>query len=115
MKLSLLSLPVALTLAFSAHAADFSTKISDVHLCCGGCVKGVQAAVDKVSGVTMTADKDAGTVTLTGPNKGAVQKAADALVQAGYFGKSSEPSIKLAPTTGAKGKKVQSLEVEGVH
>ena len=111
----LVTLTATLALVLSARAADVSAKISDVHLCCGSCVKGVQAAVGKVPGVTVSADKDTGTVTLSGPNKGAVQKAADALVEAGYFGKCSEPGIKLNDNTGAKGKKVQSLEVEGVH
>jgi copper chaperone CopZ len=36
-------------------------------------------------------------------------------VAAGYFGKSSDPEIKLISKTGAKGEKVKSLEVEGVH
>ena len=44
-----------------------------------------------------------------------MQKAADALVAAGYFGKSSNPDIKVATDTGAKGEKVQSLKVEDVH
>jgi len=53
--------------------------------------------------------------TLTGSDKAAVQKAADALVAAGYFGKSSNSEIKLAADAGAKGKKVQTLKLEGVH
>src|SRR6266481_8398982 len=44
-----------------------------------------------------------------------VQKAADALVAAGYFGKSSDPEIKMNAKTGAKNQKVKSLEIEGVH
>jgi copper chaperone CopZ len=60
-------------------------------------------------------DKDEGTVTLTGPDKASVQKAADALVAAGYYGKSSNEEIKLASDTGAKGKKVETLKLEGVH
>jgi copper chaperone CopZ len=75
----------------------------------------VQTAVSKVEGVTAAADRDAGTVTLTGADKAALQKAADALVAAGYFGKSSDSSIKISNQTGAKGQKVQSLKVEGVH
>jgi len=37
------------------------------------------------------------------------------LVAAGYFGKSSNAGVKLAPNTRAKGAKVQTLKVEGVH
>ena len=115
MKISLASIMIACALVLSARAADVTTKISDVHLCCQSCVKGVQKAVEKVKGATATVDKDAGMVELTGPDTATVQKAADALVAAGYFGKSSDASIKLAADSGAKGKKVQTLKLEGVH
>jgi periplasmic mercuric ion binding protein len=115
MKISLFAILTALALALSARAADVSTKVSDVHLCCQSCVKGVEKAVAGAKDVTATVDKDAETVTLTGPDAASVQKAADALVAAGYFGKSSDANIKMAADTGAKGKKVQTLKLEGVH
>jgi copper chaperone CopZ len=115
MKTILLSIAMAVALAFSIQAADVSVKLSDVHLCCQGCVKGVQAAVGKVQGVTVKADKDEGTVSLSGPDQATVQKAVDALVAGGYFGKSSDASVKLKANAGATGRKVQSLKVEGVH
>ena len=107
-------LVIASMMALSVKA-ETSTKISDVHLCCPSCVKGVEKAVADVADVTVAVDKTAGTVTLTGPDKASVQKAANALVAAGYFGKSSDAGIKLANDTGAKGKKVQTLKLEGVH
>jgi copper chaperone CopZ len=105
------------TLAFvtAAQAGEVSAKLSGVHLCCPSCVKGVNKAVEGVQGVTATANQEQGIVTLTGPDTAAVQKAADALVAAGYYGKSSDPAIKLNGETGAKGKNVKSLEVENVH
>lgn len=106
---------ISLAGVFSTRAADVSTKISDVHLCCQSCVRGVEKAVATVKGVAAVVDKDAETVTLAGPDKASVQKAADALVAAGYFGKSSDPGIKLSADTGAKGKKVQTLKLENVH
>jgi len=115
MKNTLASVVIALTVSLSAQAAEVSTKISDVHLCCQSCVKGVQKAVADIKGVTVDADQDAGTVTLKGPDKAGVQKAADALVAAGFFGKSSDAGIKLSSNTGATGKKVQTLKLEGVH
>jgi len=102
-------------LASFSLQAETTTKISDVHLCCQSCVKGVDKALVETKDVTATVDKDAGTVTLTGPDKASVQKAADALVAAGYFGKSSNKEIKLASNTGAQGKKVESMKLEGVH
>jgi copper chaperone CopZ len=113
MNKTLASVLVTLALTFSVRAAETSAKISNVHLCCQSCVKGVDKAVADVKGVTATCDKDAETVTLTGPDKASVQKAADALLAAGYYGKSSD--LKLASNSGASGKKVQTLKVEGVH
>ena len=109
------SLILTLGLLGSVRAADVSVKLTDVHLCCQSCVKGVQKAVGTVPGVTANADMEDGTVSLTGPDTATVQKAVDALTSAGYFGKSSDPSIKVNADTGAKGAKVQSLQVEGVH
>ena len=115
MKKTLTTIVAASFLALSSQAADITVKISDVHLCCDSCVKGVQKAVATVPGVSAEADKEGRTVSLMGPDKAAVQKAASALVAAGYFGKSGDPSIKLNNATGASGKKVLSLKIQGVH
>jgi len=113
MKLFLTTLLTACTLTFAAQADDVTAKISDVHLCCNSCVKGVDKAVADVPGVKAVSDKDASTVTLTGPDKASLQKAADALIAAGYFGTSSD--VTLTSMTGAKDQKVQTLKVTGVH
>jgi copper chaperone CopZ len=107
----------ALALAFvmAAKAADVTVTITDVHICCQSCVKGVAKAVADVKGLAAKADQDAGTVTLTGPDTATVQKGTDALVAAGFFGKSSDPAIKLSTETGAKNQKVQSIKIEGLH
>jgi copper chaperone CopZ len=114
MKAILLPLAVLVSLTLTSSAADVTSKLSDVHLCCKGCVNGVEKAVGAVEGAKAEIDADAGTVTLSGPNKATVQKAANALVKAGYFGK-SEGGVKLDSATGATGKNVQSVRVEGVH
>jgi len=108
---------MSLTVAFvaSAAAGESTAKINGVHLCCKSCVTGVEKAVETVPGTKAEVDQDAGTVTLTGPDTPTVQKAADALVAAGYFGKSSDSNIHLVANNGAKDEKVQSLKVEGVH
>jgi copper chaperone CopZ len=114
MKAILLPLAVLVSLTLTSSAADITSKLSDVHLCCKGCVNAVEKAVGEVDGAKAEIDADAGTVTLSGPNKATVQKAANALVKAGYFGK-SEGGVKLDSATGATGKNVQSVRVEGVH
>jgi periplasmic mercuric ion binding protein len=106
---------IVLAGALSARAADVTTTLTGVHICCQSCVKGVAQATANVQGLTAKADQDAGTVTLTGPDTATVQKGADALVAAGFFGKSSDPAIKLNAETGAKNQKVPSVKVEGLH
>jgi copper chaperone CopZ len=115
MKSILASTILALTLVASAQAAESSVKLTDVHLCCQSCVKGVDKAVAKVEGAKATSDMDEKTVSLTAPDNATLQKAVDALVAAGYYGKSSDPAIKLTADTGAKDQKVQSAKVEDVH
>ena len=115
MKTLAVSIVAAFAFVLVSNAADSTAKISEVHLCCKSCVTGVEKAVSKVSDAKAEVDQDAGTVTLSGPDAVTVQKAADALVAAGYFGKISEGNVKLTNETGAKGEKVKSLKVEGVH
>lgn len=105
----------ALAFVLSTRAADMTVTLTDVHLCCGSCVKGVATAVADVHGLTAKADQDAKTVTLTGPDTATVQKGADALVAAGFFGKISDPAIKLNTATGAKNQMVESIKVEDLH
>jgi copper chaperone CopZ len=115
MKSILVSAFVAAALTLSVRAADVSVKLTNVHLCCQSCVKGVTKAVSGISGVTATSSMDDDTVSLTGPDTATVQKAVDALTAAGYYGKSSVPSIKVNGETNAKDKKVQSMKVDDVH
>src|ERR1051325_7374546 len=115
MKNLLASILITSALTLSAFAAEVSTTISDVHICCQSGVKGVEKAVNGIKDLTATVDQDAETVTLKGPDAATVQKGADALVAAGYFGKSSDASIKIVADTGAKGEKVKTLKLEGVH
>lgn len=115
MKHLIITALAAFAVTFTVRAGEVSAKITDVHLCCPGCVKGAKKAVEGVQGVTASANQDDGTVTLTGPDTAAVQKAADALVAAGYYGKSSDQAIKLNAETGAKDKNVKSLDVQNVH
>jgi copper chaperone CopZ len=110
----LASLAVALVGAPLA-SAEVSVQLTDVHLCCNSCVKGVDKAIAPVSGVTAKSDKDAETVTIMAPDQATAQKAVDALVMAGYWGKTTDSGIKLHAKTGATDSKVSSLNVSGVH
>jgi periplasmic mercuric ion binding protein len=115
MKTPLVSIAMALALTVATRAADVTVKISDVHLCCGSCVKIAQKVVGTVDGAKADVSEDDGTITITGPDKATVQKVADALVAAGFFGTSSDPSVKIDADTGAKGQKVQTMTITGLH
>ncbi len=114
MKIIPLFAVAALALNLSSYAEE-TVKISEVHLCCKGCVTDAEKAVSGVEGVKAEVDQSTGTVILTGSDPASLQKGATALMKAGYFGKSSDPHVRMDSRTGAKGTKVQSLKVEGVH
>ena len=114
MKKSILAF-IATTALATFASAETTVKISNVHLCCGSCVKGVEAAVAKARGVTAACDKDAGTVILTAADAAGAQKAVDALDKAGYFGKSADAAVSFKDNSGAKDGKAASLTVNGVH
>ena len=115
MKTALFALVAALALVPIARAADVSVTLTNVHLCCDKCVKGANKAVASVEGATCIADKTARTVVITAADATTVQKATDALIKAGFYGDSSDASVKITSETGAKGEKVQTLKVNGVH
>jgi mercuric ion binding protein len=115
MKSLLFSLVAALALAPVARAADVTVTLSKVHMCCGKCVAGAQKTVASVDGATAVADQTNRTVVITASDSATAQKAVDALVKAGFYGKTKDEGIKLDYETGAKGDKVQTLKVKGVH
>jgi copper chaperone CopZ len=113
MKINILSITTVFALALSVRAAD--VKLTDVHICCPSCVKGVATATAKVTGLTAVASQDEGTISLSAADTATLQKGADALTAAGYFGKSSDPAIKINAATGAKDQKVKELKIEDLH
>lgn len=115
MKTALVSLTLALAMTFPVLAADVSVKLTELHICCNSCVNVANKVLAEVKDAHGAVNKDEKSISLTGPDKATLQKAVDALVAAGYFGKSSNPEIKVAAETGAKGQKVQTLKIEGVH
>ena len=115
MKIPGLLVVASLAAASMAFAADSSVTFKKVHLCCEACIKGVERSLKDIEGVSLKADEDSESVTLTSSDKAKLQKAANAMAEGGYFGESDNPDIKPVAKTGAKGQKVESLEVTGVH
>lgn len=114
MKTTLFTLLASAAFATMAFA-ESTVTLSDVHLCCKSCVTGAEKAVATAPGVTAAVDKDAGTVKLTAADTATIQKGVDALVNAGYFGKSDNAAVTVKADTGAKDGKVSTMTVDGVH
>jgi len=111
----LASLAAGCALVTFAWAADTTVKLSGVHLCCNACVKGVEKAVSPVKGATTVVDKDSSIVVVRATDRATAQQVIDALVDAGYYGASSDPTLKPKDrSVGVQGK-VQKLTVAGVH
>src|SRR5690242_10524562 len=106
---------ICILAASPVQAADTIVQLKQVHLCCPGCTKGVNKAVSTVPGAAAKSDRDAATVTITGPDQATVQKAVDALVGAGYFGVSSDPAIKVINVCGVDPGKTRLLKIKSAH
>lgn len=107
------SLLLVFGLVFSSHA-EVTATIKKVHLCCDKCAKGVEKAVATVPGAEAKVNKNKGIVKITAPDQATAQRAADAMVAAGYFGTSTD--VKLDPAVSrAHGTQVQGMIVAGAH
>jgi hypothetical protein len=89
----------------TASAAE--AKLTNVHVCCNSCKKGIDAAV---TGAGAKAKIDKTTVTVTADDEAGVKKAVDALLAAGYYGNGATATA-AAPSDA----KAKSVSVEGVH
>jgi mercuric ion binding protein len=110
---TLLSLAVALLLG-GTSAAETKVTISETHLCCGQCLKAVEATLKDMPGVTHKSSQEAKTIEITAESDAAAQKAIDALAGAGFYGKLNSDKVKYKPVA-AGDAAVEKLEVAGVH
>jgi copper chaperone CopZ len=111
---TVVSLVIAGLVAPLAAQAESKVKVSETHLCCGACVKAVNAALKDIQGVKHTADQDEGTIAITAADDAGAQAALDALLSAGFHGKIDNPALKFKETKVAAGN-VQRIELTGVH
>ena len=115
---SLLLSVVALFALATVSRADVTVKISNVHLCCDKCVKSADKAVSSVDGAKaarLTSDRWHRLGHYCAGHCHRSKSGVDALTKAGFFGDTADASIKIDASTGAKGAKVQTLTVQGVH
>lgn len=108
---------VALAMSFSVGAVRAETKVEmkNVHLCCGACIAAVNRTLKTVEGVQGVSDQKAKTVTLTAADTATLQKAVDALVDAGFHGVVESKEITIKDDSGVEKGKVKSLTLTGVH
>lgn len=105
---------IALSLMLvTAASAEVKVQLSDVHICCGACVKGIQKAVEGID-VTVDIDRDGGSVKIDAKDDATAQKAVDAIAAAGYHGSSDHKTIKMKEDAVPAGK-VKRLTVSNVH
>ena len=106
----------AVALLFTATAAWAETKvtISDTHLCCGQCLRAVDATLKDMPGVTFKSDQGAKTIAITAESDAAAQRAIDALAKEGFYGKLNNDKLKFQPVTAGPAA-VEKLELAGIH
>jgi len=102
-------------LAAPSLFGEVSVQLDNVHLCCKACVRAVEEAVSNVEGAKAVANQDAETVVLSAPDKKILRQAITATMQAGFYGTSSDASVKIRDISRAKNEQVKSLTVAGVH
>jgi copper chaperone CopZ len=95
--------------------AETKVEITNVHLCCPACVKGVSTALKDVEGVKGVCDQKGKTVTITAADDAAAQKGIDALAAAGYHGKLETKAVHFPSDSGATKGKVSTLTLTGIH
>jgi copper chaperone CopZ len=92
-------------------------KITGVHVCCGACVKAVNATLKDVAGVSNSkADQD-GTVSFDAADEKAAAAGIAALAKAGFHGnaKSGDKALEFPAVAVEKGAKADVVTIAGLH
>lgn len=95
-------------------AAETKVTVSGTHLCCGQCLKAVDATLKDMPGVTFKSDQAAKTIEIVADSDATAQKAIDALAAEGFYGKLDNDKLKFKPVA-AGDASVEKLELAGVH
>ncbi len=98
-----------------SNQTETQVQLKGVHLCCGGCTDAVATAVESVPGVRCQCDMEHGTVTLTATDHTAVQKALDAIADAGLHGETGDEHLAMRAERDIPPGKVPRLTVSGTH
>lgn len=117
---SIVNLTVAgLVLSLASAAAQAGeVKVTDVHICCGMCVKALDASLKDVPGVSNAkVDQKAKSVTFVAADDKAAEAGVKALAEAGFHGVAKHGDKEVAfPESGAEADaKSNSVVLTGVH
>lgn len=102
--------------ALPLFAGDVTVK--GVHLCCGSCVDGVEAALADVKGVSgLACDRNTKVVAFKAADADTAKKAIEALAEAGFYGTAKHGKDEIAfPDSGAKKEtKADKVTLVGLH
>ncbi len=107
------SLLVSFLLVIAGIAqAETVVTLEGVHNCCKSCTNGIVKAGTSVKDTTVTAEGE--TVTITAKSKAGAKKAVEAIMEAGYYGKSSDEEAAASGLPKTE-KKLASATVTGAH
>jgi hypothetical protein len=100
--------------ASSAAFAETTVKLTDMHICCGGCTKAIMKVAEGLTAVKVTVDQDAEECTIVAADASAAQKAVDAIAAAGFHAKVTGDGVSMKSADAPAGK-VQRLTVSNAH
>jgi mercuric ion binding protein len=113
-----LGLTVVVASVFGFADKTTGVTIKGVHLCCGSCSSGAQAALQDVKGITkIGVDRNTKLISFDADSKDSANAALKALAEDGFYGTAAFGKDELKwPESGAKkGEKVATIVIEGVH
>jgi periplasmic mercuric ion binding protein len=101
----------------SEDPSPVMVNISEVHLCCGACVKAVEKAA-RIDGVQAEVSQDEGTVVLTAATYKEIQESINEIAKTGFSGKIEDDTqagnVKFPEIKTADGN-VKKLSVKHIH
>lgn len=110
---------VAVSLVMAADAPKVTVTVTEMHVCCGGCIKVLEKAIAKVPGVEAKVEQESGEegegmATMTAANYESIQKAVDEIAKAGFHGDLDSDKVKFPPNKAPEGN-VKQLEIANIH
>jgi copper chaperone CopZ len=106
-------------LVMGADAPKVTVTVTEMHVCCKGCIGAIEKAVAKAPGVEAKVEEESGEegegmATLTAANYEQIQKAVDEIAKAGFHGDLDSDKVKFPPNNAPEAN-VKQLEIANIH